>query len=210
MLLEKRSSLKAKLLSFDDSFLQSPRNLQSAAALPLPTTSEDNECERDARGTSNDLSLLSQSFISKMDHWQLLHPPLQDFVTPSAPPLPTDPPIWTSDAWTGDLYHPPYYTPVTYHASFQSLPRPSYYDLSMADCQQWTTPGAGHTSMDNAVTLTNIEDSNQLFVKDFAHNYPFTVDYKVPIDYAMPTVLASPGNGFQLISEVTNTLLGHG
>ena len=36
MLLEKRSSLKAKLLSFDDSFLQSPRNLQSTAALPLP------------------------------------------------------------------------------------------------------------------------------------------------------------------------------
>uniref|UniRef100_A0A158P7R6 Aryl hydrocarbon receptor n=1 Tax=Angiostrongylus cantonensis TaxID=6313 RepID=A0A158P7R6_ANGCA len=41
MLLEKRSSLKAKLLSFDDSFLQSPRNLQSTAALPLPTSRED-------------------------------------------------------------------------------------------------------------------------------------------------------------------------
>ncbi|UMM12032.1 hypothetical protein L5515_001015 [Caenorhabditis briggsae] len=38
MLLEKRSSLKAKLLSFDDSFLQSPRNLQSTAALPIPPT----------------------------------------------------------------------------------------------------------------------------------------------------------------------------
>ncbi|VDK61685.1 unnamed protein product [Anisakis simplex] len=34
MLLEKRASLKAKLLSFDDSLLQSPRNLQSTAALP--------------------------------------------------------------------------------------------------------------------------------------------------------------------------------
>ncbi|VDK17760.1 unnamed protein product, partial [Anisakis simplex] len=33
MLLEKRASLKAKLLSFDDSLLQSPRNLQSTAAL---------------------------------------------------------------------------------------------------------------------------------------------------------------------------------
>ncbi|VBB33138.1 unnamed protein product [Acanthocheilonema viteae] len=34
MLLEKRTSLKAKLLSFDDSLLQSPGNLQSTAALP--------------------------------------------------------------------------------------------------------------------------------------------------------------------------------
>ncbi|VDM51726.1 unnamed protein product, partial [Angiostrongylus costaricensis] len=46
MLLEKRSSLKAKLLSFDDSFLQSPRNLQSTAALPLPTSREDTGGER--------------------------------------------------------------------------------------------------------------------------------------------------------------------
>ncbi|GMT02392.1 hypothetical protein PENTCL1PPCAC_24566, partial [Pristionchus entomophagus] len=38
MLLEKRSSLKAKLLSFDDSLLQSPRTLQSTAALPVPAT----------------------------------------------------------------------------------------------------------------------------------------------------------------------------
>uniref|UniRef100_A0A915PP05 PAS domain-containing protein n=1 Tax=Setaria digitata TaxID=48799 RepID=A0A915PP05_9BILA len=34
MLLEKRTSLRAKLLSFDDSLLQSPGNLQSTAALP--------------------------------------------------------------------------------------------------------------------------------------------------------------------------------
>ncbi|MCP9259892.1 Aryl hydrocarbon receptor [Dirofilaria immitis] len=34
MLLEKRTSLRAKLLSFDDSLLQSPSNLQSTAALP--------------------------------------------------------------------------------------------------------------------------------------------------------------------------------
>lgn len=34
MLLEKRASLKAKLLSFDDSLLQSPRSLQCTAALP--------------------------------------------------------------------------------------------------------------------------------------------------------------------------------
>ncbi|KAK0425428.1 hypothetical protein QR680_009195 [Steinernema hermaphroditum] len=34
ILLEKRSNLKAKLLSFDDSLLQSPQNLQSTAALP--------------------------------------------------------------------------------------------------------------------------------------------------------------------------------
>ncbi|GMT29313.1 hypothetical protein PFISCL1PPCAC_20610, partial [Pristionchus fissidentatus] len=38
MLLEKRSSLKAKLLSFDDSLLQSPRTLQSTAALPVPAS----------------------------------------------------------------------------------------------------------------------------------------------------------------------------
>ncbi|VDN51262.1 unnamed protein product, partial [Dracunculus medinensis] len=34
MLLDKRASLKTKLLSFDDSLLQSPQNLQSTAALP--------------------------------------------------------------------------------------------------------------------------------------------------------------------------------
>ncbi|EJD74525.1 hypothetical protein LOAG_18167 [Loa loa] len=34
MLLEKRTSLRAKLLSYDDSLLQSPGNLQSTAALP--------------------------------------------------------------------------------------------------------------------------------------------------------------------------------
>ncbi|VIO97254.1 aryl hydrocarbon receptor AHR-1, putative [Brugia malayi] len=34
MLFEKRTSLRAKLLSFDDSLLQSPSNLQSTAALP--------------------------------------------------------------------------------------------------------------------------------------------------------------------------------
>ncbi|VDK27078.1 unnamed protein product [Gongylonema pulchrum] len=38
MLLEKRASLKAKLLSFDDSLLQSPRNLQSTAALPAASS----------------------------------------------------------------------------------------------------------------------------------------------------------------------------
>lgn len=43
MLLEKRSTLKAKLLSFDDSFLQSPRNLQSTAALPLPSVLKDDQ-----------------------------------------------------------------------------------------------------------------------------------------------------------------------
>ncbi|VDP26937.1 unnamed protein product, partial [Heligmosomoides polygyrus] len=46
MLLEKRSSLKAKLLSFDDSFLQSPRNLQSTAALPLPPARDETDGDR--------------------------------------------------------------------------------------------------------------------------------------------------------------------
>ncbi|CAJ0575263.1 unnamed protein product, partial [Mesorhabditis spiculigera] len=52
MLLEKRSSLKAKLLSFDDSLLQSPRNLQSAAALPsicVPSTSRESPDEETSR-----------------------------------------------------------------------------------------------------------------------------------------------------------------
>ncbi|CAJ0961589.1 unnamed protein product, partial [Mesorhabditis belari] len=52
MLLEKRSSLKAKLLSFDDSLLQSPRNLQSAAALPSIGTMSTNRDSIDDEETN--------------------------------------------------------------------------------------------------------------------------------------------------------------
>ncbi|ETN73084.1 hypothetical protein NECAME_04392 [Necator americanus] len=54
-----------------------------------------------------------------------------------------------------------------------------------------------------------MEDTTQLLVKDLAHGYPLAVDYnKIPIDYPIPPPLPPQANGFHLISEVTNTLLG--
>ncbi|PIO55041.1 hypothetical protein TELCIR_23578, partial [Teladorsagia circumcincta] len=146
MLLEKRSSLKAKLLSFDDSFLQSPRNLQSTAALPLPPPRDDTDGESPfatplpivagPRTLKNDFPLFPPSLVSKMDHWPLLQPPLQEFSLPLPPPLPCDIPPWAPDPWTGELY-PHYNSPLSYQASIQPLPRPAYHDLTTSECQQW-------------------------------------------------------------------------
>ncbi|EPB78845.1 hypothetical protein ANCCEY_02022 [Ancylostoma ceylanicum] len=187
MLLEKRSSLKAKLLSFDDSFLQSPRNLQSTAALPLPTVRDDTDGESPfatplpvvsgRSGKKNDFPLFPHSLVSKMESWPLLQPPLQEFGLPLAPPIPGDLPPWAPDPWTGELYH--------------------HYQ---APC---------HSNVGYNVHLTTMEDSTQLLVKDLTHGYPLAVDYnKVPMDYPMPAVVPPQANGFHLISEVTNTLLG--
>ncbi|KAE9411955.1 hypothetical protein Angca_001677 [Angiostrongylus cantonensis] len=53
-----------------------------------------------------------------------------------------------------------------------------------------------------------MESSTHFLVDDLGNSYPFGVDYKVPIDYAMSSVLPPQGSSFHLISEVTNTLLG--
>ncbi|KAK6041155.1 hypothetical protein COOONC_21340 [Cooperia oncophora] len=219
MLLEKRSSLKAKLLSFDDSFLQSPRNLQSTAALPLPPPRDDNEGGRYFHSANSltiapgprplknsDFSLFPPALVSKMDHWHLLQPPLQEFSLPLAPTLPGDIPPWAPDPWSGELY-PHYHSPLSYQASIQPLPRPAYHELTTSECQQWHNTGQSH--MNHSVSLANMEDTSQFLVKDLSHGYPLAVDYnKVPIEYPMSTVLPPQANGFQFISEVTNTLLG--
>ncbi|XGW21460.1 hypothetical protein V3C99_004428 [Haemonchus contortus] len=210
MLLEKRSSLKAKLLSFDDSFLQSPRNLQSTAALPLPPPRDETDVESPfatplpiAPGPralkNNEFPLFPPSLVTKMDHWTLLQP--------LPPTLQGEMPPWTPDPWAGELY-PHYHSPLNYQAAIPPLPRPSYHDLTNAECQQWHHP-TGHPHMSQNVNLTNMEDTSQFFVKDLSHGYPLTMDYnKVPIEYPMNTVLPPQANGFQFISEVTNTLLG--
>ncbi|WKX88999.1 hypothetical protein Q1695_008559 [Nippostrongylus brasiliensis] len=212
MLLEKRSSLKAKLLSFDDSFLQSPRNLQSTAALPLPPVRDDGDGDSPfvtplpiAPGPrslkNNDFHIFPHSLVSKMDPWPLLQP---EFGIP-IPALPGDLPPWTPDPWAVELY-PHYQTPLTYQASIPQLPRPAYHDITANECQ-WNT--TGHSNVGHGVSLTNMEDSTQLLVKDSPHGYPLSMDYnKIPIEYPMPTVLPPQANGFQFISEVTNTLLG--
>ncbi|KAK6056548.1 hypothetical protein COOONC_05950, partial [Cooperia oncophora] len=208
MLLEKRSSLKAKLLSFDDSFLQSPRNLQSTAALPLPPPRDDNEggspfatplpIAPGPRPIKNsDFSLFPPALVSKMDHWHLLQPPLQEFSLPLAPTLPGDIPPWAPDPWSGELY-PHYHSPLSYQASIQPLPRPAYHELTTSECQQWHNTGQLHT-MNHSVSLTNMEDTSQFLVKDLSHGYPLAVDYnKVPIEYPMSTVLPPQANGFQV------------
>lgn len=132
--------------------------------------------------------------------------PLQEFGIPLPPSLPGDLPAWAPDPWSGDLY-PHYQSPLACHASIQHLPRQAYHDLTPADCHQWN--GSGQPNMSHAISLTNMEDSTQLFVKDMPHGYPLSVDYgKVPVEYPMSTVLPPQANGFQFISEVTNTLLG--
>ncbi|KAK6730365.1 hypothetical protein RB195_007059 [Necator americanus] len=66
-----------------------------------------------------------------------------------------------------------------------------------------------HTAVGHNVHLTRMEDTTQLLVKDLAHGYPLAVDYnKIPIDYPIPPPSPPQTNGFHLISEVTNTLLG--
>ncbi|CAJ0565201.1 unnamed protein product, partial [Mesorhabditis spiculigera] len=65
MLLEKRSSLKAKLLSFDDSLLQSPSQ-STAAALPsicVPSTSRESPDEETSRSEATRSSSASKSPI---------------------------------------------------------------------------------------------------------------------------------------------------
>ncbi|KAK6730355.1 hypothetical protein RB195_007051 [Necator americanus] len=216
MLLEKRSSLKAKLLSFDDSFLQSPRNLQSTAALPLPSARDDTDGESPFAtplpvgagrcGKKNDFPLFPPTFVSKMDNWPLLQPPLQEFGLPLPPPIPGDLPHWAPDPWTGELY-PHYQAPLSYPPSIQPIPRQSYHDLAATDCQHWNP--TNHSAVGHNVHLTTMEDTTQLLVKDLAHGYPLAVDYnKIPIDYPIPPPLPPQANGFHLISEVTNTLLG--
>ncbi|VDM10059.1 unnamed protein product [Wuchereria bancrofti] len=72
MLFEKRTSLRAKLLSFDDSLLQSPGNLQSTAALPSTscdvtslslcmTGSEKNRCSTSKRQNAQFATLPTRS-----------------------------------------------------------------------------------------------------------------------------------------------------
>ncbi|KAK5977139.1 hypothetical protein GCK32_018844, partial [Trichostrongylus colubriformis] len=151
MLLEKRSSLKAKLLSFDDSFLQSPRNLQSTAALPLPPPRDETDRESPfvtplpiATGLrtlkNNDFPIFPPALVSKMDHWSLVQPPLQEFSLPLPPTLPGEIPPWTADPWAGELY-PHYHNQLNYQSSIPPLPRPTYHDLSTSECQQWHHTG---------------------------------------------------------------------
>ncbi|CAJ0594101.1 unnamed protein product [Cylicocyclus nassatus] len=215
MLLEKRSSLKAKLLSFDDSFLQSPRNLQSTAALPLPSARDDTDGESPfatplpivaRQEKKNEFPIFPHGLMPKVDSWPLLQPPLQEFGLPLGPPIAGELPPWTPDPWTGELYHH-YQAPLSYQASLQPLPRPSYHDLAVSECQHWNPNG--HHSVGHNAQLANMEDSTQLLMKDISHGYPLPVDYnKVPMDYPMPAVVPPQPNGFHLISEVTNTLLG--
>lgn len=130
MLLEKRSSLKAKLLSFDDSFLQSPRNLQSTAALPLPAVLKEDEegLVPDALDPRNpSVSSLSPSNSTPLFPTlsiPMLPPPTKtrrrkDPEMPAAQPMPPPPPAhfempmfdpsWTHHpVWPHDVYHQTY------------------------------------------------------------------------------------------------------
>ncbi|VDO46358.1 unnamed protein product, partial [Haemonchus placei] len=215
MLLEKRSSLKAKLLSFDDSFLQSPRNLQSTAALPLPPPRDETDVERYRLS-----HLLEKNLVFTPSPFQV--PTISVNYQAAIPQLPRP----------------------SYHDLTNSECQQWHNPTGKQNFTQWkinvprtnTTVNifhhSGHSHMNHNVNLTNMEDTSQFFVKDLSHGYPLTMDYnkvhisiftslrctldysieilelQVPIEYPMNTVLPPQANGFQFISEVTNTLLG--
>ncbi|VDP56419.1 unnamed protein product [Heligmosomoides polygyrus] len=105
-------------------------------------------------------------------------------------------------AISGDLYS------IAESAADARPPPPEdQFEVNTTQCR--TELEIGQPNMSHAISLTNMEDSTQLFVKDMPHGYPLSVDYgKVPVEYTMSTVLPPQANGFQFISEVTNTLLG--
>ncbi|VDM68175.1 unnamed protein product [Strongylus vulgaris] len=74
--------------------------------------------------------------MPKVDPWPLLQPPLQEFGLPFGPPIAGDVSPWTSDPWAGELYNH-YQTPISYQPPIQPIPRPSYHDLAVSECQHW-------------------------------------------------------------------------
>ncbi|CAD6184301.1 unnamed protein product [Caenorhabditis auriculariae] len=167
-LLEKRSSLKAKLLSFDDSFLQSPRNLQSTAALPLPIAHSVKENEgssseqystdlqsacaprlkkRKEENGVNPLALAPTAIIPApkiyLDQWRVLPGPfeLPPFGVPTA--LPGEIPAHPSEAWGADSYlnyspHIPYPPLSLTHCT-------PYPEMSGVAYQSWQQYGITHS-----------------------------------------------------------------
>ncbi|CAI5439136.1 unnamed protein product [Caenorhabditis angaria] len=187
MLLEKRSSLKAKLLSFDDSFLQSPRNLQSTAALPLPPMMKDDEEPgvESQHPTTSALPATSQTVIhrprrtSKEDH-VVLHPP-----PPQVPPAPHfEIPIfdgsygapWVAPEMTGYYPHP-----STTYMPIEEFPT------------HWMNQGAEIFTNQPPIQPPQVPIFNSSNQFDYSNNFHHHIHHQKP-------------EGFNLISEVTNLL----
>uniref|UniRef100_A0A1I7U4Z5 PAS domain-containing protein n=1 Tax=Caenorhabditis tropicalis TaxID=1561998 RepID=A0A1I7U4Z5_9PELO len=136
MLLEKRSSLKAKLLSFDDSFLQSPRNLQSTAALPLPAVMKDDQDGLDASTSTAVYPTLS--IPATPPKATRRRKTSQDIVQPPPPfEMQMFDPTWNVQ-WNHDVYHHyPYPPPPPPIVSYPEVPIPN---IDYATWQQTDSP----------------------------------------------------------------------
>ncbi|CAI4221804.1 unnamed protein product [Auanema sp. JU1783] len=254
MLLEKRSSLKAKLLSFDDSYLQSPRNLQSAAALPIPATKEEFPDDDSFNFTSNinqpnsNLRTKKQrddqlavsiatptALVPKIpnEQWHFIQPPvMSEFATALPFPHHLHPAVdqhgWNSnDMWNNqEIYsypapqrnipiaNPTYPVVSTVQTSVPSMqlhPLHGYTDLDY----QWHA----NQSISMQPTSTSLQDMpNDMTTSATVYSHKIDPRYgyleygKAPItNYpAISAVLSAntSSTGFNLISEVTNTLLG--
>ncbi|CAI2313473.1 unnamed protein product [Caenorhabditis sp. 36 PRJEB53466] len=218
MLLEKRSSLKAKLLSFDDSFLQSPRNLQSTAALPLPAAlKEEEECLEPS--TSNGLfsahSVPVMPPPSKPRRRKEEAPraemiPLAASIHTPAAPHPAHfemamfDPSWSAHhpipaTWAHDVYH--HYPPAAIAYPHHVPPVVGYPDvpISNVDYATWHQNEL-HMQM-SSIPHGFAPESGKILPHPTMHHFP---EYAVTV----PAHLHHPlkQDNFHLISEVSNLL----
>uniref|UniRef100_A0A8R1E7S4 PAS domain-containing protein n=1 Tax=Caenorhabditis japonica TaxID=281687 RepID=A0A8R1E7S4_CAEJA len=201
MLLEKRSSLKAKLLSFDDSFLQSPRNLQSTAALPLPTVMKEDD---DSLSPSTSTALFptisipilpsssSSTKVRRRKDDQILLPPSIPLNQP--PPIFEMPqmfdPSWSTahHPWPHDAYAQ-YPGPYVYH---------SEVPIASIDYSTWQNNEV-HMQMGTPIPHTFAPENGKNLHQPAA---PF-VEYPIPHPVHQNSLKQ---DSFHLISEVNNLL----
>ncbi|CEF64654.1 Aryl hydrocarbon receptor [Strongyloides ratti] len=138
-LLDKKINLKTKLLSFDESLLQSPRNLQSAAALPKMTKISTSNNESNKKNTKENISrrIVDNNNFQLSTFYQT---PRIDIVPQNSisSPYPIQVPYISTPSSTGPNN---YYSPVQYPVSM-STSNNIYQDYSLYNT---TTAAAVHS-----------------------------------------------------------------
>ncbi|TKR93741.1 hypothetical protein L596_008145 [Steinernema carpocapsae] len=178
ILLEKRSNLKAKLLSFDDSLLQSPQNLQSTAALPtqiIPRVIEHNS-ETAVQPLPAPFPLEPKKPIKALQECPTLLPLL--YSTPGVPVPQYNPALYpTAEPTVIDHYNQGFHSQSEDLMAFAAAV-PSYHILPL----QQDMPNQTHLVLDN-----------QTHASLKAHGYPIpqivyptTYPGTLPSDYANP------------------------
>ncbi|CAB51463.1 Aryl hydrocarbon receptor protein 1 [Caenorhabditis elegans] len=209
MLLEKRSTLKAKLLSFDDSFLQSPRNLQSTAALPLPSVlKDDQDCLEPS--TSNSLfpsvpvptPTTTKANRRRKENSHEIVPTIPSIPIPTHFDMQMFDPSWNHGvhppAWPHDVYHLTQYPPTYPHPPGTV----GYPDVQIApvDYPGWHPNDIHMTQLPHGFT----PDAQKL-VPPHPQMSHFT-EYPTPSTHHDLHHHPLKQDNFHLISEVTNLL----